>query len=480
MKYNFKTEPYEHQRKALERGYDKKFFAYFMDMGTGKSKVLLDNIGILRQRGEISCACIIAPKSVYLNWFYNELEKHLSSDIPLDVLCWSPSKSAHFEGERLQFMNPKPDMLKLLFMNVEALSTKRGADFLFSVAKAYPDMLLAVDESTTIKSRTAARTKALTRIAKHVKYKRILTGSPITQSPLDLFSQCEFLERGCLQQASYWGFLNRYAKVQRRTLGAHSFQQVMGYQNLDELNRIIQPFSYRVRKEECLDLPDKVYVQREVEFTPEQKAAYNTMKKAAMAFLAEGQVTASTVLSQMLRMQQICSGYVKTDEGVLVELPTNKIKALMAAIEETDGKMIIWCNFTHDLKRVAAELKAVYGEQSYRLFYGDVSTEDRTDIVNQFQDPASPLRFFVGQPRSGGYGLTLTEAKTVIYYSNGFDLEVRLQSEDRAHRIGQTNKVTYIDIVTAQSVDSKILFALRRKLNLATEVMAEGYKKWLV
>jgi SNF2 family DNA or RNA helicase len=365
-------------------------------------------------------------------------------------------------------------------MNVEALSTKRGADFLFSVAKAYPDMLLAVDESTTIKSRTAARTKALTRIAKHVKYKRILTGSPITQSPLDLFSQCEFLERGCLQQASYWGFLNRYAKVQRRTLGAHSFQQVMGYQNLDELNRIIQPFSYRVRKEECLDLPDKVYVQREVEFTPEQKAAYNTMKKAAMAFLAEGQVTASTVLSQMLRMQQICSGYVKTDEGVLVELPTNKIKALMAAIEETDGKMIIWCNFTHDLKRVAAELKAVYGEQSYRLFYGDVSTEDRTDIVNQFQDPASPLRFFVGQPRSGGYGLTLTEAKTVIYYSNGFDLEVRLQSEDRAHRIGQTNKVTYIDIVTAQSVDSKILFALRRKLNLATEVMAEGYKKWLV
>ena len=341
-------------------------------------------------------------------------------------------------------------------------------------------MLLAVDESTTIKSRTAARTKALTRIAKHVKYKRILTGSPITQSPLDLFSQCEFLERGCLQQASYWGFLNRYAKVQRRTLGAHSFQQVMGYQNLDELNRIIQPFSYRVRKEECLDLPDKVYVQREVEFTPEQKAAYNTMKKAAMAFLAEGQVTASTVLSQMLRMQQICSGYVKTDEGVLVELPTNKIKALMAAIEETDGKMIIWCNFTHDLKRVAAELKEVYGEQSYRLFYGDVSTEDRTDIVTQFQDPASPLRFFVGQPRSGGYGLTLTEAKTVIYYSNGFDLEVRLQSEDRAHPIGQTNKVTYIDIVTAQSVDSKILFALRRKLNLATEVMAEGYKKWLV
>ncbi len=480
MGYNFKTEPYAHQRKALELGYDKSFFAYFMDMGTGKSKVLLDNIGILYARGEISCACIIAPKSVYLNWFYNELEKHLSADIALDVLCWNPSKSAQQEGLRLNFMNPQQDKLKLLFMNVEALSTKRGADFLHSVAKLYPDMLLAVDESTTIKSRTAARTKALTRIAKGVKYKRILTGSPITQSPLDLFSQCEFLAKGCLQQASYWGFLNRYAKVQRRTLGAHSFQQVTGYQNLDELNSIIQPFSYRVRKEECLDLPDKVYMRREVDFTPEQKVAYNTMKKAAMTFLAEGQVTASTVLSQMLRMQQICSGYVKTDEGVLVELPTNKIKALMSAIEETDGKMIIWCNFTHDLKRVAAELEKAYGVDSYRLFYGDTPTEERSAIVAQFQEPESPLRFFVGQPRSGGYGLTLTEAKTVIYYSNGFDLEVRLQSEDRAHRIGQTNKVTYIDIVVNQSVDDKILWALRRKLNLATEVMAEGYKTWLV
>ena len=480
MGYNFKTEPYAHQRKALELGYDKSFFAYFMDMGTGKSKVLLDNIGILYARGEISCACIIAPKSVYLNWFYNELEKHLSADIALDVLCWNPSKSAQQEGLRLNFMNPQQDKLKLLFMNVEALSTKRGADFLHSVAKLYPDMLLAVDESTTIKSRTAARTKALTRIAKGVKYKRILTGSPITQSPLDLFSQCEFLAKGCLQQASYWGFLNRYAKVQRRTLGAHSFQQVTGYQNLDELNSIIQPFSYRVRKEECLDLPDKVYMRREVDFTPEQKVAYNTMKKAAMTFLAEGQVTASTVLSQMLRMQQICSGYVKTDEGVLVELPTNKIKALMSAIEETDGKMIIWCNFTHDLKRVAAELEKAYGVDSYRLFYGDTPTEERSAIVAQFQEPESPLRFFVGQPRSGGYGLTLTEAKTVIYYSNGFDLEVRLQSEDRAHRIGQTNKVTYIDIVVNQSVDDKILWALRRKLNLATEVMAEGYKTWFV
>jgi len=480
MGYNFKTEPYAHQRKALELGYDKSFFAYFMDMGTGKSKVLLDNIGILYARGEISCACIIAPKSVYLNWFYNELEKHLSADIALDVLCWNPSKSAQQEGLRLNFMNPQQDKLKLLFMNVEALSTKRGADFLHSVAKLYPDMLLAVDESTTIKSRTAARTKALTRIAKGVKYKRILTGSPITQSPLDLFSQCEFLAKGCLQQASYWGFLNRYAKVQRRTLGAHSFQQVTGYQNLDELNSIIQPFSYRVRKEECLDLPDKVYMRREVDFTPEQKVAYNTMKKAAMTFLAEGQVTASTVLSQMLRMQQICSGYVKTDEGVLVELPTNKIKALMSAIEETDGKMIIWCNFTHDLKRVAAELEKAYGADSYRLFYGETPTEERSAIVAQFQEPESPLRFFVGQPRSGGYGLTLTEAKTVIYYSNGFDLEVRLQSEDRAHRIGQTNKVTYIDIVVNQSVDDKILWALRRKLNLATEVMAEGYKTWLV
>ena len=204
------------------------------------------------------------------------------------------------------------------------------------------------------------------------------------------------------------------------------------------------------------------------------------MKRAAMAFLEQGEVTASTVLTQLMRLQQICSGHVKNDQGEIVVFPSPKVTELMKTLEEIEGKCIIWCNFTHDLLRLAGEIEKVYGKKTYRLFYGAVKAEDRQQIVKEFQDPENPFRFFLGQPRSGGYGLTLTQAQTVIYFSNGFDLEIRLQSEDRAHRIGQTNKVTYIDFVAKGTVDEKILYALRNKINLASQVMDEGYKKWLV
>tara|TARA_R100001369_G_scaffold54714_2_gene81595 strand:+ start:1098 stop:2546 length:1449 start_codon:yes stop_codon:yes gene_type:complete len=478
--YQFKTQPYEHQSDALSKGAEAPFFAYFMDMGTGKSKVLLDNVGLLFEEGKITGACIIAPKSVYLNWAANEVPFHLPDRFSLDMLCWAPSNSKRNQEQRKQFLQKEEGKLKLLFMNVESLSSKKGTVFLESVLRTHSPNLLAIDESTTIKSRTAARTKTLLRLAQYADYRRILTGSPVTQSPLDLFTQCEFLQKKSLNQNSYWGFLNRYAKIQRKTMGAHSFQQVVGYQNLEELNQIIQPFSFRVRKEDCLDLPDKIYQKREVELHPEQKAAYESMKRAAMAFLEQGEVTASTVLTQLMRLQQICSGHVKNDQGEIVVFPSPKVTELMKTLDEIEGKCIIWCNFTHDLLRLAGEIEKVYGKETYRLFYGAVKAEDRQQIVKEFQDPKNPFRFFLGQPRSGGYGLTLTQAQTVIYFSNGFDLEIRLQSEDRAHRIGQTNKVTYIDFVAKGTVDEKILYALRNKINLASQVMDEGYKKWLV
>jgi len=266
-------------------------------------------------------------------------------------------------------------------------------------------------------------------------------------------------------------------------MGAHSFNQIVGYQNLDELNGIIEPFSYRVRKEDCLDLPDKVYTRRTVELTPEQKKLYEQMKSMALA-IVEGEdgglISAPTVLTQILRLQQVCSGFAKLEDGRMVEVPTNKLNELMSALQEIDGKVIIWGNFTHDLELIQKALAKEYGEDSVELFYGATPADDRQLIVERFQDPANPLRFFVGQPRTGGYGLTLTEAKTVIYYSNGYDLEVRLQSEDRAHRIGQTNKVTYIDIVAENTVDEKVIRALRDKIDISSRVLAEGYKEWII
>jgi len=480
MRYNFKLVPYEHQLKCLERSWAKPYYALFMDMGTGKSKVLIDTLAMLYDNGKVQGAVIVAPKGVYRNWLLKEIPQHMPDHIQHVCVAWSPEQTQK-KAKELELLFTEQDKLRILVINVEAFSTKRGATFAEQFTRVFGgECLVAVDESTTIKNRTAARTKALTKVASHADYRRILTGSPVTKSPLDLYSQCEFLNKNALGHSSYWSFQGRYCKLVRRTMGAHSFNQIVGYQNLGELNDIIEPFSFRVRKEDCLDLPDKVYLRREVELTPEQKSVYETMKRAAIAELEGSVISASTVLTQLLRLQQICSGFVNTDDGTFKELPSNKLQELMDVIEETDGKVIIWANFTHNITSIAAALAQAYGDQSVATYYGDTASDERQRIVERFQDPASPLRFFVGQPRTGGYGLTLTEARTVIYYSNGFDLEVRLQSEDRAHRIGQRSNVTYVDIVVPGTVDEKILTALRNKINIATQVLAEGYKKWLI
>ena len=424
---------------------------------------------------------IIAPKGVYRNWERKEIPTHMPEHINMNIVSWSPEQTQKKQKE-LNTLKQVTEDLQIFLMNVEALSTKRGLEAADKFLLTHRSML-AVDESTTIKSRTAQRTKNLIRIGKNAPYRRILTGSPVTKSPLDLYTQCEFLEHYALGQGSFWTFQNRYAKMVRRTMGAHSFNQIVGYQNLEELNGMIEGFSYRVRKEECLDLPDKVYTRRTVELTPEQKKLYQQMKTMALAIIEGddgGLISAPTVLTQILRLQQVCSGFAKFEDGRIVEVSSNKLPELMSVLEETDGKVIIWGNFTHDLHIIQKAIAKEYGEESIALFYGNTPADERQPIVEKFQDPDSELRFFVGQPRTGGYGLTLTEAKTVIYYSNGYDLEVRLQSEDRAHRIGQTNKVTYIDIVTEKTVDEKVLRALRSKIDISSRVLAEGYKEWII
>tara|TARA_R110002012_G_scaffold131008_3_gene283544 strand:- start:338 stop:1777 length:1440 start_codon:yes stop_codon:yes gene_type:complete len=479
MRYKFKHQPYEHQLEALKRSWDKPYYALFLDMGTGKTKVVLDNIAMLYDKGEIDSALIIAPKGVYRNWERKEIPTHVPDHITANVVVWSPQKTQKKLAE-LQKLSEVTDDLTLFLMNIEALSTKRGLEMAKKFLLGHRAMIV-VDESTTIKSRSAQRTKNLIKLGDSAPYRRILTGSPVTKSPLDLFTQCEFLEHQSLKQSSFWTFQNRYAKMVRRTMGAHSFNQITGYQNLEELNDLLEPFSYRVRKEDCLDLPDKVYTRRLVELTPEQKKLYDQMKRTAIAVIeGEGIVSAPTVLTQLLRLQQVCSGFAKLEDDRVIEVPSNKLNELMSVLEETSGKVIIWGNFTHDLHIIEKALKKQYGEESIELFYGATPGEERQLIVERFQDPDSPLRFFVGQPRTGGYGLTLTEAHTVIYYSNGYDLEVRLQSEDRAHRIGQTNKVTYIDIIVENTVDEKVIQALRDKINISTQVLAEGYKEWII
>ena len=477
--YRFKTKPYDHQRTALNKSWERKEYALFMEMGTGKSKVLIDNIAVLYDRGYINAALIIAPKGVYRNWEMNELPVHLPDHILTNIVVWNPNNTmAQQKLLDSLFEYPNED-LKILLMNVEALSTKKGTAFAGKFLKAHK-ALMAVDESTTIKNPKAKRTKSILKLSLLAKYRRILTGSPVTKSPLALYAQCEFLDPAYLGYSSYFSFRSRYAIIQQRSVATHSFQQVVGYQNLEELNKTLNEFSYRVLKEHCLDLPEKVYTRRTVQLTKEQKAVYTDLKKWAIATLEDGDITTPNVITQLLRLQQVTCGYAKFDDGTFKELPSNRIDELLAILEETSGKVIIWANYIYDIKQISKALAKAYGSDSYGTYFGETSDDDRQSLVANFQDPSHPCRFFVGQVRTGGYGLTLTQASTVVYYSNTYDLEVRMQSEDRAHRIGQVNRVTYIDILAEKTVDEKIVKALRKKINLATAVMGEAWREWLV
>ena len=478
MKYKFKMPPYEHQLTALRKGWNLDEFAYFMDMGTGKSKVLIDNFSVLYDKGYIGGVLIIAPKGVYRNWSSNEIPTHMPDHVLADICIWQPNHTQKFLTTWKKLFEDNYN-LKIFLMNIEAFSTRKGVEVAEKFLLAH-STLMAIDESTTIKSKNAKRTKSIVKLGKMAKYRRIMTGSPITKSPMDLYTQCEFLNPELLGHKSFYSFQYEYAIIKRRNLGSYSFNQIVGYKNLKELNGLLDNFSYRVRKQDCLDLPDKVYTKRVVELTPEQARMYSDLKKIALGICEEGTVTPTTILTQLLRLQQVCSGHVKLDDGTIKTFSSAKIKELEAVIEEIDGKAIIWANFTHDIESIVELLTKMYGEDSVVSYYGATSTDKRDYAMSSFQNPDSLVRFFVGQPRTGGYGLTLTQASTVIYYSNSYDLEVRLQSEDRAHRIGQVNKVTYIDIIAEKTVDEKVLQALRSKIDIASVVLQENVTDWIV
>ena len=477
--YRFKTKPYEHQLQALEKSWAQDTYALFMEMGTGKSKVLVDNIAMLYDRGAVRGALIIAPKGVYKNWNDIEFPTHMPEHVEYTKVLWEPNITKKKQHE-LDTLFVDDDKLKVLIMNVEAFSTSKGLDFAHSFLNIFVGRaLIGIDESTTIKNPTAKRTKNILKIADLAKYRRILTGSPVTKSPLDLYSQCEFLDPYHLGHQSYYSFRARYANMIDRNFGGRRVQIVGSYRRLPELTEKLEKFSYRVLKEDCLDLPPKVFTKRIIELTDEQKKVYAQMKREAVAELEGKVMSTMNVMTQLMRLHQVTCGHFKADDDTITEIKNNRIDSLLQLLEETEGKVIIWENYRADIKNIVAALKKAYGEASTVEYHGGVDPTLRQDNIAQFQQKNSPTRYFVGNAQTGGYGITLTAANTVVYYSNSYDLEKRLQSEDRAHRIGQTGSVTYVDLMAENTIDERIVKALRKKINLANEIMGEDISEWI-
>jgi len=477
MNYKFKTKPYAHQIKALELSWDKPYFAYFMEMGTGKSKVLIDNIAMLYDAGKINGVLIVAPKGVYKNWYDSEIPTHMPDHVEYEDCLWQSMIHKKQQAALDKVFEPGED-LHILIMNVEAFSTKKGVEFAAKFLRCHRTMM-AIDESTTIKNPDAKRTKHICTLGEYAGYKRILTGSPVTKSPLDLFKQCEFLKKELLGHVSYYTFRTRYAVMKTANFGGRSVQIITGYQHLPELSEKLKPFSYRVLKDDCLDLPEKTFIKRLVTLTPEQKKLYLQMKNLALAQMDGKMMTTATVMTQLMRLQQITCGHFTADDGTIKDLDSNRLSELMNLLEEVEGKIVIWAHWQRDVNRIIREITKKYGENSFVDYYGPTPMSERQENIKKFQDPDSPVRFFVGTTQTGGYGITLTAASTMIYYSNGYDLEKRQQSEARIDRIGQKYPMTYIDIYCEDTVDARIVKALKKKVNIASQIMGEELKDWI-
>jgi hypothetical protein len=479
--YQFHTKPYDHQAKVFMDSRRKPWHALFMEQGTGKSKVVVDTAAWLFEQDEIDAVLVIGPKGSYDEWRTTHFPVHLPPRVPARMAVWSSyTTSDVLKSFESLFKPQQTKELKVFVVNLEALSHAegKGMQAVLRFLKAYPRCLGVVDESSQVRNRTAQRTKNVLKLRPLLKYRRILTGTPISQSPLDLFTQCLFLHETAPGTKSFTIFRLEHAIIERKHYGPRSFDVITGYQNLDRLRARVATFSHIIRKEDCLDLPPKVFMTRHVPLHADQSAIYRQLRDEALVIL-EGApaVTAPLVLTQLLRLHQVACGHLVLDDGTVKSLPNYRLQELDEVLDEASGQVIIWANYRHDLAAIYSRLVAQHGEQAVAAYWGATSEEDRIRGLEDFR--AGKARYFVGNPSTGGYGLNLVQASTVIYYSNSFNLEHRLQSEDRAHRIGQTKTVTYVDLVTPRTVDEKIVQALVRKNKLALGTMGGEWRGWI-
>lgn len=510
--FQFKTQPLEKQLVGFNLSKDKEEFALLMEMGTGKTKILIDTGAYLWSIGRINAMLVIAPNGVHLNWTRNEIPKHLPDWVPRYVAEWVATPSAA-QRKRLEGIVALRDGITILAMNVEALATKRGQEFAMTFVNSF-NALMVVDESTVIKNPELKRSQFITTLGRRCPYRRIANGTPITQAPFDAFGQFYFLSPHILHTTSYYAFKAHYAEMienkdsgimrhiqQRREIAGREKARLAGkefdpgkmkmpqvvartpsgrpkYRNLKELQETILPYSYRVLKKDCLDLPEKTYSKLMFEMRPEQRRAYESMRDKARAVFADQFASAVNKLEQLSHLSRITSGFMPDDtNGLQLMYPdpndNPRIRALLDMLEtmDEDTQVIIWCKYVDEIKLLHQLLP------SSVMFYGEVKPNDRIRVLNEFE--SGQVKYFIGQVASGGVGLNLVAASVVIYFSNTFSLYHRLQSEDRAHRMGQTKAVTYYDVEAVDSVDQKIIDTLRAKKEVADLVTGDSPIDWI-
>jgi SNF2 family DNA or RNA helicase len=474
--YGFKRSPRQKQREALEKTYGLHAFALFMDMRTGKTKVLIDMACALRIEDKVNRVVLVCPLSLRKNWT-REFAK--DATIPVDYhLLDTKDKGKSFD----RWLNTPHDF-KWLIVGVESLAAGSAIEYVKRFCLTSTKILCAVDESSKIKTHSAARSKNVVSLRNSCEYRGILSGTPMTKSPLDLFMQYEFIDPDIIGLGDYYAFRARYA-----VMGGYENRQVIGYENLDELIELISPYTYQVRQSEVFESA-KEYVVREVELSPKQRASYADLKKYSRLDGDDGKVlVVQNVLEKMLRLQEVTGGFVSyeySDEqiesmrktwGESKKLPRTyrvpvdgenpKVAEILACAEDYEGPTIVWCAFKDEIYAVCKALRDVYGDDQVVEYHGDVDEDQRDQHVQAFL--ARKARFFVGNAATGGMGLTLDIADNIFYFSNTFNYVDREQSEERGTAEGKTMLI--VDIVARGTVDDTILEANEAKKDVSEYV----------
>lgn len=482
----FRTKPFSHQLREFEEHARDPVRAIFWEQGTGKSKLIVDTAALLYLEEEIDGLLVVAPNGVHRNWTDTEVLAHLSPDVEEVALVRYDASRAGTKGLQadLSDLLGFPG-LAVLAMSYEGFVTERGKTW----SKRFLTQrraLYVLDESARIKSPSAKRTKTILASARYANYRRILTGTPIANGPFDVYSPLQFLDpdfwrgRGWGRFAAFQGYFGVF-KTGYNGRTQREYRELVEYRHLDRLREILAPVSSRVTKDEVLDLPEKLYSTHRFALPREQREVYDRMRDEFLVEI-EGEdevATAPLAIKRLLRLQQIVCGYLPLDDGeTSVTIDPNARLALLREIAlDTSHPTIVWARFRRDVDQIVEMIEEERSLGGVVRYDGAVDTDGRARAVAEFQ--SGRAQFFVANPAAGGEGLTLHAAQTVVYYSNSFKLTERLQSEDRAHRIGQRHPVHYIDLVAEDTIDERIVEVLRAKRTIASAITGDRLREWL-
>lgn len=473
-----KIKPFAHQVTAFNLGITLPNVALLKEMGTGKTLTAIAIAGRRMLDQGVTRCLVVAPLSVLSVW---EQEIADVADFEFSTLELNSIGAVKERARALR--NFTGVGLQFAITNYE--SVWRG-DLLDAILEWKPHLVIA-DESQKIKGVSTKQAKAMHKIGDNTPYKMILTGTPVTASPLDFWSQYRFLEPEIFGK-SYYAFRNRYAVLQRVEIpGRQAFQKVIGYRNKDELVKKAHSVAYRVTKEQTLDLPEWVDQKHYVYLEKKAAKYYQELKETAVAEIieeqAQGTLVTNNVLTRLLRLQQLTGGFLPVEEGTYTctQVSSAKVEALQDLLTDLlgsrgDKKVVVFARFKPELDLIRWMLGQ--NDWDHRFLSGDVKTADRTKAVEDFQqDP--DVKVMVAQIQVAGLGLTLTAADTAVFYSMDFSFANYDQAKARLHRIGQTNRVTYLHLLAKGTVDEKVYKVLQEKRSVAEDVV-DNWQKYLV